>query len=112
MNRDMLLRRLRPAKRATRLLACGWPGVTQFTCQSRSRVVVLVSSWFGEDAMVPKRDILLAYKDMSAEKRRAFDGWLIGNFVIGSILAGGLFLSAVAGSGWSVTQHEAIAAST
>jgi hypothetical protein len=60
--------------------------------------------------MMSKGDILLSYKDMSEDKRRALDHWIAGSFVISSILAGGLLLMALAGSGFSVSPEGASAA--
>jgi hypothetical protein len=61
-------------------------------------IVDLYQSWCGRDAMVRKADILTP-KHMSEDEQRAFDRWISGSVVIGSILAAGLLFMALAGSG-------------
>jgi hypothetical protein len=61
--------------------------------------------------MVRRADILTP-KHMSEDEQRAFDRWISGSVVIGSILAAGLLFMALAGSGASISPREASAEST
>jgi hypothetical protein len=56
--------------------------------------------------MVRRSDVL-TYKHMPEDERRAFDRWITRNFVVGSILSGGLLFMALAGSGASIRPREA-----
>jgi hypothetical protein len=59
-----------------------------------------------------RREDVLTYKHMPEGEQRAFDRWINGNVVVGSILAGGLLLMALTGSGSSIKLREASAGST
>ena len=47
---------------------------------------------------MPKGDILLTYKTMSAEDQRTFNRWLKANLVLSSLTAAGLMAMALASS--------------
>ena len=60
--------------------------------------------------MMRKGDILLRYNDLSEDEQRALNNWVTGSFAVSSLLAGGLLLMALAGSGFSVSPEQANAA--
>ena len=57
---------------------------------------------------MPKGDILLSYKTMSAEEQRTFNRWLKANLVLSSLTAAGLLAMALASSNM-LSPREAVA---
>ena len=55
-----------------------------------------------------KRDIHLAYKNMSAEDQRTFNRWLKANIILSSLTAAGLLAMALASSNM-LSPREAVA---
>jgi hypothetical protein len=59
-----------------------------------------------------KGEIIRHSRRLSPRDQLAFDRWLKANLVVGSLIAGGLVLMAVAGSGARLGPEQAIASSS
>jgi len=73
--------------------------------------VISFSAYQTERRVMGKGHIAFHYKRMSPEDQRTFDRWLKANAILGSILAAGIFVMALAGSR-SVGPRDAAVAST
>jgi hypothetical protein len=61
---------------------------------------------------VTKREIMNRYRQMSPADQAAIDRWIRANVVIGSIIAGGLLLMALASSNANLGPDRAVASSS